>query len=387
LPFRFSKRWQDQELSPNPLSLAIAERKRSGLPIFDLTLSNPTLCGLDYPEDWTRLLDQPGVRSYQPNPQGLAEARQAITEYYAIRRIAVEPSDFFLTSGTSEAYSHLFKLLCDPGDTILVPRPSYPLLETLAGLEHLHIETYPLMSGTWNLDRTAIESVVNERTRALVMVQPNNPTGSILSQEDVRYLLDFAEKHGLALIVDEVFADFIHENLDTPFMNSMGPLVFTLNGLSKLLGLPQLKLAWIHVSGNPALKSQAKSHLEWISDAYLSVGIAPQIACVDLLRRHSEFQTPIRNRLKANLQTLREMAAIHPELQPLWPQGGWCIPVRCRGVKDDEAMAVRLVRDRGVIVQPGYFFDFEEEDVVVLSLLTDPTVFREGVNCLLPLGK
>jgi alanine-synthesizing transaminase len=422
MPFRFPDRWEGREHGPNPLSEAVTRRRareKSGQDLLDLTVSNPTTVGISFPDDWARL---PGGREdadrlllrYAPEPKGLPSVRKAIAAYYAERDAArgevahppdaVDPDDLFLTAGTSEAYAHLFKILCEPGDALLVPRPSYPLLETLADLAGLKLQTYPLVPdvasdpqdrrGTvaWRLDRKALTAQVTARTRVLCVVQPNNPTGNILSPEDGAWLLAFAEKHNLALVVDEVFADYLHFEPGipdagsipaAPRLRSTGPLVFTLNGLSKLVGLPQLKLAWIHVAGSAGDKAKAKDLLEWICDAHLSVGTASQLAAPELLRRRTEFQNPIRARIAANLSPLREVAASDPRLQPLWPQGGWCLPVRCEGIGDDEEFAIRLVETEGVLVQPGYFFDFEDEEIIVISLLPPPEIFREGLVRLL----
>ena len=392
--FRFPDRWPEGDAGLNPLSEALEHRRATGKPVLDLTLSNPTKCGLDFPEDWTELLGGPAapeVRLYDPDPRGSAPARAAIAAYYEARGEAVDPTDLFLTAGTSEGYSHLFKLLCDPGDHALIPRPSYPLLETLAELEHVALGTYALVPGDtrgsagtpWKLDRESLRAALTPRTRVVFVVQPNNPTGSLLAPEDAAWLLELAAERGLALVVDEVFADYTFGPESTPWIRSAGPLVFTLNGLSKLLGLPQLKLAWIHVAGNAADKEKAQRHLEWICDAYLSVGGAPQAACAALLRRRAEFQDPLRQRLRANGEALREFAGTHAGLKPLWPQGGWCVPVQCPGIAqagmDDEAFAIRLLESEGVQVQPGYLFDFDEEDVIILSLLPEPAVFREGL--------
>jgi aspartate/methionine/tyrosine aminotransferase len=404
--FRFPGRWPQEDPGPNPLSAAVQRRRDAGLPVVDLTLSNPTRAGLAFPENWEALLGNAAVRSYDPDPRGSAGAREAIARYYTERDTGrgasearagcVEPRDLFLTAGTSEAYSHLFKLLCGPGDAALVPRPSYPLLETLADLEGVTLHPYDLVPGAragvphpvqgtpWVLDRDDLLSALTPATRIVFVVHPNNPTGSLLSPEDAAWLLDLATRKGLAIVVDEVFADYRVNGSSAPRFPSDGPLVFTLNGLSKLLGLPQLKLAWIHLAGSPSLKTVAARHLEWMCDAYLSVGAAPQAACAELLRRRAEFQDPIRDRITANLATLREFAEKHPALQPLWPEAGWCLPVRCAGLiengMDDEAFAIRLLATEGVLVQPGYFFDFEAGDRIVLSLLPEPKSFRQGLE-------
>jgi alanine-synthesizing transaminase len=402
MPFRFPSRWEGRHHDPNPLTEAVAARRNSGHDLIDLTVSNPTAVGLDFPNDWTGLLGDQSLLHYEPDPKGLPSARDAIAGYYAERAFArddsdrggsVDPDDLFLTAGTSEGYAHLFRMLCEPGDTILAPRPSYPLLETLADIAGLTLETYPLVhdeSGgaagegfhAWSPDREALTAQITPHTRVLCVVQPNNPTGSVLSPDDAAWLLDFAAKHNLAIIVDEVFADFRHDRGTTSLPASTGPLVFTLNGLSKLVGLPQLKLAWIHVAGNVEDKARAKDLLEWICDAHLSVGTAPQLAAPELLRRRDEFQGPIRQRLAGNLSILRELAMGNTRLQPLWPQGGWCMPVRCSGIGDDERFAIRLVETEGVMVQPGYFFDFDDEETIVVSLLPEPEMFREGLTRL-----
>jgi alanine-synthesizing transaminase len=393
MSFRFPARWEGRDgphLGPNPLTEALSARRASGKDILDLTASNPTGVGLAFPEDWTGLLGgDKSLHRYAPDPKGLPSARDAVAACYRDRGEPMDPEDLLLTAGTSEAYSHLFRLLCEPGDAILVPRPSYPLLETLADLAGLSLGTYPLVpregqgAAAWNPDREALAAQITPRTRAIIVVQPNNPTGSVLSPEDAAWLLALAERRGLALIVDEVFADYRHDGAaSTPMLRTAGPLVFTLNGLSKLLGLPQLKLAWIHVAGNASDKARALDLLAWIGDAHLSVGSAPQLACPELLRRRGEFQEPIRARLRENLAALRTVAAAHSRLHPLWPQGGWCLPVRCDGIADDEAFAIRLVETEGLLVQPGYFFDFDDEETIVVSLLPEPGLFREGLERL-----
>lgn len=415
MSFRFPARWEGRDHGPNPLTQAVQTRKAAGLPLLDLTVSNPTVVGLPYPEDWPDLLSGRGVegfdsgraalRGYDPDARGMPSARRAVAEYYRERGEAVHTDDLFLTSGTSEAYAHLFKLLCEPGDAILIPRPSYPLLDTLADLAGLELASYPLIPAAdvadterpadasantrltpWKPDRRALSAAITPRTKVVVVVSPNNPTGNVLALEDAEWLVGFATRHGLALIVDEVFADYCHDGAaSTSLVTSgdEGPLVFTLNGLSKLVGLPQLKLAWIHVAGDAHDKAVAAEALETMCDAALSVGTAPQVACAPLLRRRVEFQGPIKARLAENLATLRARVEGVHGLQVLWPERGWCVPVRCGDIEDDEAFAIRLVKEAGVLVQPGYFFDFDDEETIVVSLLAPPEIFGEGLERLI----
>lgn len=413
MPFRFPARWEGRDHGPNPLTQALRARKTAGLPLLDLTVSNPTVVGIPFPDDWPELLTgkdeghvggegfdsgRAALRGYDPDARGLTSARRALADYYRERGESVQADDLFLTAGTSEAYAHLFKLLCEPGDTILVPRPSYPLLDTLADLAGLALAPYPLVPvgdkgptdmppntrmTTWKPDRRALTEAITPRTKVLVVVSPNNPTGNALTDDDAAWLHELAERRGIALIVDEVFADYRHDGMaSTSLLTSGdgGPLVFTLNGLSKLVGLPQLKLAWIHVAGDARDKAIATEALETMCDAALSVGTAPQVACAPLLRRRAEFQGPIKTRVAENLASLSALVADVKGLQVLWPEGGWCVPLRVDGVEDDEAFAIRLVEEHGVLVQPGYFFDFDDEETIVISLLTPPEVFREGVR-------
>ncbi|HEX2611985.1 MAG TPA: pyridoxal phosphate-dependent aminotransferase [Fibrobacteria bacterium] len=395
MPFRLPARWDGLESAPNPLSEALARRREAGLPLLDLTGSNPTTAGIPLPADWPKLLADPAGRVYAPESKGLRVAREAIARYYGERddgENAVDPEDLFLTAGTSEGYAHLFRLLCEPGDEVLVPRPSYPLLDTLADLAGIELRGYALVpaeEGAWHIDFETLEAARTERTRAIAVVSPNNPTGNVLSVDDSAALLGFAERHGLALVVDEVFADYVSEGNDAGASDlprrlvSQQVPVFTLNGLSKLVGLPQLKLAWIHAAGSADILAKAREALEWMCDAHLSVTTASQLAAPELLQRRREFQDPIRARLGENLKFLREFteenSGLKPALHPLWPQGGWCMPLRCPGIHDDERIAIRLVEESGVLTQPGYFYDFEDEETVVVSLLTPPNIFREGI--------
>ncbi len=392
-PVRFSSRLGAENEEPNALTLATEQRRQSGMDLLDLTLSNPTTCKLGEPLDENNLFSVKDFSLYSPTAQGLLETRVAIASYFTERGNHMDPADLFLTAGTSQAYSFLFKLLCDPGDSILTPIPAYPLLQTLAELEGLEIQAYeltpslPHLDGTlWRLNRASLESAITSKTRILCVIQPGNPTGSLLDASDWNFLYHFAALHQLSLLVDEVFSEFLHSKASILYPRpSEGPLVFTLNGLSKLLGLPQLKLAWIHVSGDKAWKEKAKVKLEWISDAYLSVSQPMQSVVPSLLQKAAAFQEPIKNRLSCNLELMRS-----PFFQQgktiFWPQGGWVIPVlfqiqsQPENKLDDEALAIALVRDEGVLVHPGYYYDFEQENFLVLSLLTEPAILQEGLQ-------
>jgi aspartate/methionine/tyrosine aminotransferase len=378
----FSSRlqWDSQ---PNPLSLLLAEKRRSGAAILDLTESNPTRAGLDYPGgELLAALADPRALRYDPDPRGLLAAREAVAQYYAQRGVEVPASRILLTASTSEAYSYLFKLLADPGDEILVPRPSYPLFDYLAAMESVRVIQYPLRyDGVWHIDVDALASAITPRTRAIVVVNPNNPTGSYLKRSEWERFQTF----GLPILSDEVFSDFgFGDDADrvATLAGSSEALAFSMSGLSKIAGLPQMKLGWI-VAGGPD-HAAALEGLEWIADTFLSVATPVQWALPRILATSGAVQEQIRRRTRGNLEHLIECtSAASSPCRCLHAEGGWYAILEMPRIRTEEEWALVLLADSEVLVQPGFFYDFEAEAVLVLSLLTPPAVFAEGLRRIL----
>lgn len=380
----FSSRLPDT-LSANPFSATLAEKKAAGAELLDLTLSNPTLADLSSTVLTLAAIAAPGIARYQPQPQGARTAREAVCAYYRNNRYCqeIDPGDLFLTASTSEAYSYLFKLLTDPGDEILLPAPGYPLFDFLAGLDRVEPHRYTLRQerqGRWRIDFPRLKRQITRRTRAIVAVHPNNPTGSYLTAEEMAQLGQLCQSRDLALIVDEVFLDY---------PGSCGPaapisaltenscLTFVLSGFSKILALPQAKLSWLHVGGPPALRREAKQRLEFIADSYLSVGIIQHWAG-ELLSHQSLVQEEIRRRLAVNEATL--VAAKGMSTFPR--EGGWYAIIQLPDTVDDEECCLELLRQHNIIVHPGFFYDFPSESALVVSLLCPEANFARGVRLL-----
>jgi alanine-synthesizing transaminase len=368
--------------TPNRLTRLLAEKRRAGTPVLDLTESNPTRAGLSYPEEIMAALADPRALRYDPQPAGLLDAREAVCRYYAQAGHTVEPDRVLLTASTSEAYQYLFKLLADPGDEVLVPRPSYPLFEFLATMESLHVVPYPLVyHGGWSIDCEALAAAVTERTRAIVVVNPNNPTGSFLKRGELQFL----ESLGVPLISDEVFADYAFApdpSRIRTLADGAETLAFSMSGLSKIAGLPQMKLGWIVVSGPAAARTEARDKLEWIADTYLSVGTPVQQAAARLLELGKNIQSQIAARTRANLVWLASAIGADSPCRTLAVEGGWYATVQVPRIQREEEWALELLREENVLVQPGFFFDFESEAFLVLSLLTEPGSFQEGCRRL-----
>lgn len=370
-------------LTANRLSQSLDRLRASGEKLLDLTASNPTECGFRY--DGNSILKafiNPGALKYHPDPRGLASARKAVREYYGSSRIT--PKDLFLTTSTSEAYTFVLRLLCEPGDELLVPAPSYPLFEFLADIQDVKLVPYPLIyDHGWQIDLHALEQAVSKRTRGIVVVNPNNPTGNFVRQE-VAELNRICSAHELAIICDEVFLDF---NLTpaTPFSfaNNSNALTFTLSGLSKISGLPQMKLAWVVVSGPENLKKEAAARLEVIADTYLSVSTPVQLAAPALLGQRDSFQRQSLSRIKQNLAQLDSQIAEQNQCSRLAVDGGWYAIVRVPAVKSDEELAIELLEQRNLYVHPGHFYDFPLDGHVVVSLITPEQDFAEGISELL----
>jgi len=383
--FSHRTNWQ---LSPNALSRAIAEARASGQKILDLTVSNPTEAGVRPDADVVlAALANPEAMHYDPQPRGLLKARQAVCRYY---RELHEVFDLnlerlILTTSTSEAYSYVFRLLCNPGDEILVPKPSYPLFEFLADLADVKLVPYPLLyDHGWQIDFDSLYKAATAQSRAVIVVHPNNPTGSYVSAAEASALNDFCRDCGLAMIVDEVFLDYAHDGVARPsFVSNADALTFTLSGVSKISALPQMKLAWVATSGPTEMVAEAGARLEIIADTYLSMNAPVQLAAPVLLEQRKQTQPILLDRLRVNLAELDGQLASHPSCTRLQVEGGWYVVLRIPALGTDEDLAIDLLRKRGAIVHPGHFYDFAGEGHLVLSLITEPANFREGVSRLL----
>ena len=376
----FSHRVPD-ELAPNRIAAARAQTP----PQFDLTLSNPTMCGLAYPPELLAALGAPQGLVYRPEPRGHAAARRAVALQYERYGARVDPACIVLTASTSEAYAYLFKLLADPGEAVLVPTPSYPLFEHLALAEGVRALPYALdPEAGWRLDMPAIADA--PAARAVVVVHPNNPTGSYVHPDDAAGLSELAAHRRWAIIADEVFLDYPLDGgagAGRSFAASPEVLTFALGGLSKSAGLPQLKLAWIVVGGPRGEVAAALERLEVIADTFLSVATPVQNAAPALLREGAALRGAILGRCRANLAVLRRVASSVPAVDVAPVGGGWSAVLRVPTVVDEEDLVVELLREDGVGVHPGYFFDFPAPGHLVLSLLPDPERFAEGVARLL----
>jgi hypothetical protein len=319
---------------------------------------------------------------YDPDPRGIPAAREAVSGYYAARSVRADSSHIILTASTSEAYAYLFKLLTNPGDEVLVPRPSYPLFEYLAAMESVIVRQYALRyDGVWHIDFAALENLAGPRSRALVVVNPNNPTGSFLKREEWTRLAEWAAERELAILSDEVFSDFPFAS-DAERISSVAGAaevpVFAMSGLSKVAGLPQMKLGWI-VANGPGHEA-ALDGLEWIADTFLSVATPVQLALERLLAATGTIRDQIRSRTKANLQSARETLGPASPCQILNAEGGWYIVIQVPRTRSEEEWALGLLREADILVQPGFFYDFETEAFLIVSLLTPPLVFQEGMR-------
>ncbi len=411
---RFSARtnWNTEE---SELARAHRLRREAGLPIADLTVSNPTRCGFAYSASLLQSLADPRALDYDPQPRGLLAAREAVCGYYADHEVAVDPSHVVLTTSTSEAYSFLFRLLSDPGNEILVPQPGYPLFDFLADLDDVRIKAAPLVYHEgWQIDFEGLRRAITPQTRAVVIVHPNNPTGHFTKPWEAEELAKICRAHELSLIVDEVFLDYVHagnegtkeqgsveratplgtnrppgtpagnkgaREQERPVMGSFatgldGVPVFVVSGLSKIAGLPQMKAAWIVATGPE--KTQAIERLEVIADTFLSMNAPVQWALPGWLAQREETQHQIQSRVVANLAELDRQLATLPELERLPVEGGWYAILRIPALQPDEQTVLALL-ERGVWVHPGYFFGFPQSGWLVLSLLGYERDFRNGL--------
>jgi aspartate/methionine/tyrosine aminotransferase len=375
------------DLSPNPITRLLEAKRAAGEKVIDLTASNPTKAGFLYPEAKIRkAISQPGSIFYEPDSRGLGSARRAVAAYYRQRGEEIDPDSILLTAGTSEAYGFIFKLIGDPGDEVLIPHPGYPLLSYLSSLESLRYVYYPLRYGDskgWRIDLEILSALITSRTRAIVLVHPNNPTGSYVKQEEWEGINRLCEGQGIVRIVDEVFFDFSSERAPDrvrSVSNDSGALTFVLNGFSKILGLPQMKLGWIVTAGDPGVSRPAGERLETIADFYLSVGTPVQLAAESLLLERKSIQEQIQTRLLENEAWLKRQAAKKSNFRVLIREGGWYAILSVTHPSTDEEIACRLLETENTLIHPGSFYEFHRDGFFVVSLLTPPDDFREGAT-------
>lgn len=365
----------------------LAERRHqleaAGTALLDLAASNPTSASLPYPEDWFHPpAGAAALLAYEPDPMGIMPARQAVVAYYADHGVRVSPDAILLQASTSEAYAQLFKLVCDPGDEVLAPRPSYPLFEHLASLEGVAVRAYDLRyQGEWRVDLASVTSAIGPRTRAILVVSPNNPTGSHVHPEELEGLARIAGEHELALAVDEVFLDYPLEAAGRPALSVLEAppcRLFCLSGMSKVAGMPQLKAGWIVIRGPD--EEQVVERLAFINDAYLSLSTYAQWQLARLLPRRDEVAGAIRARTRENLATLRSLTRVTP-ITPLFTEGGWTAVLRVPHISERD-VALELLERKHLVTQPGYFYDLPPEGYLVVSLLTPSPAFCEGIERL-----
>jgi aspartate/methionine/tyrosine aminotransferase len=373
-------------LHPNRLSEALAQHKASRRPLIDLTLSNPTEAGFAYDSQAIlQALRDPGALKYEPDARGSRAARLAVEQYYSERGAGIVVEDLFLTTSTSEGYSFVFRTLCDPGDQVLVPAPSYPLFDFLAEIQDVKLVPYPLLyDHGWQIDFHALKEAITPRTRGVIVVHPNNPTGHFTKATEVRELNTICAARDMALIADEVFLDFgFKESAANTLAANRDALTFTLSGLSKICGLPQMKMAWIAVSGPEPLKLEATARLEVIADTYLSLNAPVQLATPPFLQQRQSFQSQLMDRIRANLAELDRQLAAQRACSRLETEGGWYAVLRIPSTQSDEDFAIELLARQGVYVHPGHFYNFSADGYLVASLITLPGKFAEGITQLL----
>jgi len=372
------------ELSNNALMRSLSKLKSAGVPILDLTESNPTCCGFHFPQnELLEVLGDAGCMDYSPDPKGLLKAREAICSYYAKKNIDLNPEQLFLTSSTSEAYSYLFRLLADPQDTVFFPQPSYPLFQYLADLNDLLFKTYSLdEENDWRIQKDELNDRVDANTKIIVMVNPNNPTGNYVHQEDLIFVNEVCQRIGSSLICDEVFFDFpLSEDIHPKsLLSNEVCLTFVLGGLSKMLALPQMKLSWIYVNGPKAQVQDALARLEVIADTYLSVNTPVQQALNKWLTLAPKIQSEILSRIKGNYQYLESTFNNADDCFVNSPQGGWYTVIRLPDSIEEEGALIELLNKSHVFAHPGYFFDFSMQPVAIISLLPRNELFKMGVD-------
>ncbi len=375
-------------LAGNRLSEALARHRASGKRLLDLTASNPTECGFAYDGEMilAALRNRAALR-YEPNPKGLQSARLAVTEYYSALGARVSADDIFLTTSTSEAYSYAFRLLCNPGDELLIPAPSYPLFSFLADVLDVKLVRYPLVyDHGWQIDFHSLREAATPRTRGVIVVNPNNPTGHFVKANESRALNDICAERDLAIIADEVFLDFGLGAPPLTLATNNHALTFVMSGLSKVAGLPQMKMAWLVANGPATLKTQAIEKLEIIADTYLSANAPVQLAAPSFLEQRGGFQKQLMTRVRRNLEELDRQLAAQKNCSRLQVEGGWYVVLRVPATRSDEELTLILLESRDVYVHPGHFFDFPTDGYLILSLIAGEDEFAEGVHRIVELA-
>jgi len=381
-------------LTENRYAAALSAARRSSAKLFDLTASNPTHCDINFASAAIlSSLSRAESLNYEPDPQGLRSARKAVADYYKASHVRgnasiISPEQIFLTTSTSEGYSYLFRLLCDPGDEVLVPRPSYPLFEFLADIQDVQLRGYELFyDHGWHVDIGGLQEAITARTRAVLVVNPNNPTGSFVHSSELRQLVLSCSERNLALISDEVFLDYeVEHKAEISAAFSSECLSFALSGLSKISCLPQMKLAWIVVNGPAELREQAHARLHVIADTYLSVNAPIQHALPELLKQRDHLQPQLTQRIRANLEFLDGELKSVASTQRLKVEGGWYCVLRIPAKRLDEDLAIELIERSRVVVHPGHFYDFQSDGYLVVSLITPENEFRNGVTSILEIA-
>jgi aspartate/methionine/tyrosine aminotransferase len=373
-------------LEANPLSEALARHRALGKPLLDLTISNPTECGFDYDSHAIlQALANPASLTYDPEPRGLPAARQAVAAYYAAHGAEVHVDRIILTTSTSEAYSFVFRALCNPGDEILIPEPSYPLFAFLADIQDVKLVRYPLdYDYGWQINFHALQQAITARTRGVIVVHPNNPTGHFTKPHALEKLSEICATRNLAIIADEVFLDFaLQDNPPFSFAQNTAALTFTMSGVSKISGLPQMKAAWLITSGPDQLNSQALARLEIIADTYLSINAPVQWAIPTLLDQRHPFQEQLLARVRKNLTELDRQLATQKSCARLVVEAGWYGVLRVPVTRSDEELAIDLLNEKNIYVHPGHFYDFPSEGFLIVSLITREEEFAAGLKLLL----
>jgi alanine-synthesizing transaminase len=382
----FAKR-TNWNLTPNRLSEALARHRAAGKSLVDLSISNPTECGLMY--DSEAILDalrNPEALKYEPNSKGLEPARRAVSGYYAERGAKAGVEDIILTTSTSEAYSYVFRTICNSGDEILIPSPSYPLFDFLADIQDVKLVRYPLLyDHGWLIDFHALEQAITTRTRGVIVVHPNNPTGHFVKPSEITKLNAVCSAREIAIIADEVFLDFAVDGAtrSASFAANQAVLTFTLSGLSKISGLPQMKAAWLVASGPQERKREALARLEVIADTYLSMNAPVQLAMPAFLEQRHGFQKQLMSRVRRNLAELDRLLAGQEVCSRLHLEGGWYAVLRVPATRSDEDLAIELLAAKGVYLHPGHFYDFPSNGFLVISLISPEAEFSRGVADLM----